>query len=253
MPILHMETDLVRGVGYQLQQTSSTLHQESQQLTASVQNLIHAWQGNSATIFVGEIQPLLQQLSQFADASELFNQRLQREVNEWERIGFGLGHELASTGSFGSVPGAEAVSSGSVLGAADFAEETKNDTSLMDWFDGIYETIEGIVSKIAPHATVTEWMSGFGTALKGIDLVTSSNEVAAANEAWREAMNQYGTDAPETLVVRYEYSDAELSQVIPGPLKLILKQFGAWDDLIHSFEGAKYEGTHDLFNPPKAQ
>lgn len=253
MPILHMETDLVRGVGYQLQQTSSTLHQENQQLTVFVQKLIHGWQGSSATIFVGEIQPLLQQLSQFADASELFSQRLQREVNEWERIGFAFGQGLAVAGSSGGVLSAEAISSGSVLGAADFAEETKNDTSLMDWFEGVYETIEGIVSKVAPHAKITEWMSGFGTALKGIDLVTSSNEVAVASEAWRDAMDQYGTSAPETLAIRYEYSDAELSQVIPSPLQLILKQFGAWDDLVHSFEGAKYEGTHDLFNPPKAQ
>lgn len=91
MPILHMETDLVRGVGYQLQQASSTLHQESQQLTASVQNLIHAWQGSSATIFVGEIQPLLQQLSQFADTSAILNQHLQHEVDEWERVGAQFG------------------------------------------------------------------------------------------------------------------------------------------------------------------
>lgn len=250
MPVLHMETDLVRGVGYQLQQTANTLQQENQQLSTSVQNLINVWQGNSADIFIGEIQTVLQQLSQFAEVSELFNQRLQREINEWERIGVDFGQGLAVAGV---IPGTEVNSNGSVLGAIDSTEETQNQTTLMDWFEGVYETIEEIVSKIAPQAKVTEWMNGFGTAVKGIDLVTSSNEVAAANEAWRDAMNQYGTIAPETLAIRYEYSDAELSQVIPSPLQLILKQFGAWDDLVHSFEGAKYEDTHDLFNPPKVQ
>lgn len=252
MPIMHMETEQVRSTGYQLQQTAGTMQQESQQLAASIQNLINAWQGPSATIFVGEIQPLLQQLTQFADAGELLNQRLQQEVNQWEHIGLGLGQALPSVGGGGRVLGGETEPGGTVLGATDSAEEG-NKATIVEWFEGLYETIEGIATEFAPQASVTKWMSGFGTALKGIDLVTSSNEVAAANEAWREAMNQYGATAPETLAIRYEYSDAELSQVIPSPLKLIIKQTGFWDELVHSFEGAKYEGTHNPFNPPKAQ
>lgn len=86
MPLLHMETELVRGVGNQLQQTAGSLQQQTQQLNNAVQNLANGWHGPSASIFVGEIQPMMQQLSRFANAGELLNQRLQREVDEWERV-----------------------------------------------------------------------------------------------------------------------------------------------------------------------
>jgi len=85
-----METDLVRGVGNQLSQMSVVLQQKSQQLNYSVQTLSSAWQGNSASIFVSEIQLLLQQLNQYANNGDLLYQRLCREINEWEQIGAGL-------------------------------------------------------------------------------------------------------------------------------------------------------------------
>ncbi len=91
MPILHMETELVRSVGNQMQQASASMQQQTQQLNNSVQNLANAWQGPSASIFMGEIQPMMQRLNQFANTGELLNQRLQREVDEWERVGSQLG------------------------------------------------------------------------------------------------------------------------------------------------------------------
>lgn len=91
MPVLHMETDLVRGVGTQLQQVASSLQQQTQQLNYSAQALSNAWQGPSADIFVNEIQPLLQHLNQTSLEGDTLNQRLQREVDEWERIGTDLG------------------------------------------------------------------------------------------------------------------------------------------------------------------
>lgn len=87
MPVLHMETDLVRSVGNQMQQASASMQQQTQQLNNSVQNLANAWQGPSASIFMGEIQPMMQRLNQFANTGELLNQRLQREVDEWESVG----------------------------------------------------------------------------------------------------------------------------------------------------------------------
>ncbi len=89
MPVLHMETDLVRSVGTQLQQASSSLQQQTQQLNGSVQALSNAWQGPSADIFVSEIQPLLQYLNRIALEGDTLNQRLQREVDEWERVASG--------------------------------------------------------------------------------------------------------------------------------------------------------------------
>ena len=86
MPLLHMETDLIRDAGNHLQQTSVSLQEKTQQISHSIQNLSSVWQGTSATIFIGEIQPLLQQLQQLSTAGEMFNKRLQQEVNEWEQI-----------------------------------------------------------------------------------------------------------------------------------------------------------------------
>ncbi|KAA3661736.1 MAG: hypothetical protein DWQ04_15570 [Chloroflexi bacterium] len=89
MPLLHMDTDYVRGVGIQLQQTSNSLQQQLQQLNGSVQTLSSAWQGPSANIFASEIQPLLQQLNQLTESGIILDQRLQREVDEWERMADG--------------------------------------------------------------------------------------------------------------------------------------------------------------------
>lgn len=87
MPVLHMETDMVRGTGNQLSQVAISLQQQSQQLSHSIQALSDNWQGPSANIFVGEIQPLLQQLNRLSNAGDSLNQRLQQEVDEWENIG----------------------------------------------------------------------------------------------------------------------------------------------------------------------
>lgn len=86
MPVLHMETDATRAVGQQLEHTAGTLRQQSQQLAYVLQNLSGDWQGPSAAIFASEIQPLLHQFHQSANAGELLCQRLQREVAEWERL-----------------------------------------------------------------------------------------------------------------------------------------------------------------------
>lgn len=96
MPVLHMVTESVRGMGQQIQQMSDMLQQQRQQLTYSMHNLSNSWQGPSASIFIGEIQPMLQQLGYFADVGALLNQRLQREVNEWEQVDreFGMGNNL---------------------------------------------------------------------------------------------------------------------------------------------------------------
>lgn len=105
MPILHMETDLVRSVGNQLQQASGLLEQQAQQFNQSVHTLGSAWQGSSADIFHGEAQTLLQQLTRLSDAGSILNQRLQHEVDEWEQVDdhFGL-LNVVHTRAFPSSP-----------------------------------------------------------------------------------------------------------------------------------------------------
>ncbi|KAA3661739.1 MAG: hypothetical protein DWQ04_15585 [Chloroflexi bacterium] len=106
MPILHMETELVGNTSSHIQQLSSMLQQESQQLSYSTQNLVNVWQGSSATVFIGNIQSLLNQLHQFADDGVILAQRLQFEVVEWEEISssfeFNLGQSNVNLGALDS-------------------------------------------------------------------------------------------------------------------------------------------------------
>lgn len=248
MALLHMETELVRETGRQLGKMSVFLTQNYQQLLQSTQSLSGNWQGSSRDFFIGEINPLLNQISHLADAGNTLNQRVQREVDEWERVGQGI--DLI-TGNLRI--GTPELSPGDVLGAIDSTQQSENEATIVEWVEGVYETIELFISKVAPGNKITEWMGGVGTFLKGLDVISSTQEVTETGEVWRQTMSQYGTDAPETLAARYEYSDAEVSQIIPGPIELALKQFGVWDELVRSFEGAKYEGTHNLFDPPKVQ
>jgi uncharacterized protein YukE len=98
MSLLHMEVDLVRTAGYELRQTSGNTVQQTQQLGHAVQNLLANWQGPSANMFAAEVQPLLQQLHRLGLAGTLLDQRLQREVDEWEQVAGSFGGGLATAG-----------------------------------------------------------------------------------------------------------------------------------------------------------
>lgn len=87
MPIVHMETNLVRGVESQLQQTAVSLQTTTRHLANTMQGLAYDWQGYSRDNFLGEMGPLLHRLNQLADEGMLLSQRLQREVAEWEQVG----------------------------------------------------------------------------------------------------------------------------------------------------------------------
>lgn len=95
MPILHMETDMVRGVGNQLQQTADHMLEHTQQLNTTIQSLSSNWQGPSADIFISDIHPVLQQLNQLFDTGTTLNHRLQREVDEWLQVDISLGSTIA--------------------------------------------------------------------------------------------------------------------------------------------------------------
>ncbi|MCI0732050.1 MAG: WXG100 family type VII secretion target [Chloroflexi bacterium] len=91
MPILRMETDLVRNTGSLLQQTTDRLSEQTQQLQQSVKFLSNQWQGSSRDIFIAEVESLLRQMFGLVDSGVTLNQRLQREVDEWEQAGSQLG------------------------------------------------------------------------------------------------------------------------------------------------------------------
>ena len=92
MPILHMQTEAVRATGQQINQTSESLRQQAQQLRGRTQQLANEWQGPSASMFEQEMQTLLQRALQSAEMGVVLNERVQREVDEWERAGATLGN-----------------------------------------------------------------------------------------------------------------------------------------------------------------
>lgn len=86
MPMLHIETEVVRKIIDFLNYTAVSLQTTSQTLTNTVYALSNAWQGHSRDQFLGEFQPLNQRLAQLADEGLILSQRLQREVEEWEQV-----------------------------------------------------------------------------------------------------------------------------------------------------------------------
>ena len=94
MPILHMETDMVRSTGMQLQQASVLLREQVTQISYSVQTLASAWQGPGTQIYLSELQTVVNQLNQFAITGESLNNCLKREIREWEQVGANLEKSL---------------------------------------------------------------------------------------------------------------------------------------------------------------
>lgn len=90
MPILHMETEAVCATGQQINQASESLRQQAQHLHGRIQQLANEWQGPSSRIFEGQMQGILQRVTQMAEMGAQLCQRLQREVEEWERAASAL-------------------------------------------------------------------------------------------------------------------------------------------------------------------
>lgn len=86
MFILHIDSEVVRDIGRQLKQTAVSLQVTSQTLNSAAYSLSDAWQSYGRDQFLSEFQSLNQRLAQLADEGMILSQRLQREVNEWERV-----------------------------------------------------------------------------------------------------------------------------------------------------------------------
>lgn len=84
MPILHMDTDAVLDLSYQVSRTAAEIQQEVQALSQSVYTLSGAWQGSSRDIFLAEVQQTLRGLANLSDEATALSRLLQQEVNEWE-------------------------------------------------------------------------------------------------------------------------------------------------------------------------
>lgn len=102
MPILHMETDAVRGVAQQLKANAGTIQTEHQNLNGSVQNLTSVWQGGSADQFLQQAQALLTQIQQVLQQGDELGNRLEREVVEWEQVAAVLGGGVTGAAAGGA-------------------------------------------------------------------------------------------------------------------------------------------------------
>lgn len=96
MPVLHMDTEAVRGVGTQLGQSAESLRQQGQQLRTITSHLAAEWDGGSADMFDAEMQILLQKLGQSAEVGGALHQRLEQEIQQWLWVANRLGQ--SSTG-----------------------------------------------------------------------------------------------------------------------------------------------------------
>ncbi|MCI0732053.1 MAG: WXG100 family type VII secretion target [Chloroflexi bacterium] len=87
MPILHMDTDAVLNLSYQVGRAAAEIRQEMQVLSQSVYTLSNVWQGSSCDAFMVEAQQALRGLANLASEGTTLSRRLQREVSEWEVAG----------------------------------------------------------------------------------------------------------------------------------------------------------------------
>lgn len=81
-----METNAVKHTDNLLKQTAVSIQSTSHILNNSAYMLFNTWQGYSRDLFLDEFHNLNQRLAQLADDGLILSQRLQREVDEWERV-----------------------------------------------------------------------------------------------------------------------------------------------------------------------
>lgn len=97
MPLLRMGVNAVKHTNNALEITVVSLQSTSHTLNNAANTLSDAWQGHSRDQFLGEFQSLNQRLAQLADEGLILSQRLQREVEEWERVASQFGGGVAAS------------------------------------------------------------------------------------------------------------------------------------------------------------
>jgi WXG100 family type VII secretion target len=86
MTTLHFDTDAGRNTSSLIRTTISNLQSELNTLQQRVNGMVGAeWQGNSAQQFQGEFQNWSEQLRNTISQLETIQQRLDREIAEWEQ------------------------------------------------------------------------------------------------------------------------------------------------------------------------
>jgi len=84
MATLHMDTDVAHGTSNTIRNTYNEMTSQLNAVSSSCDNLAGAWQGQSATQFKSEYDDWRSKLSQALEALNTLQQRLDKEITEWE-------------------------------------------------------------------------------------------------------------------------------------------------------------------------
>lgn len=100
MSILHMETQSVRSTGQRLETLGGNMEAQTRQLSRSVLDM--DWSGPSRIEFLEEFMRIALGLSLASRQIITLNQRLQREVDEWEQADSSFGVSISNLPSHGT-------------------------------------------------------------------------------------------------------------------------------------------------------
>lgn len=85
MPTLHMEVDIARSTQQTMAHNIDEMRMALQNMQSAINNLrAGAWQGNSATEFFNQYDPLQTKLDNTLQELHMLSTRLQKEISEWE-------------------------------------------------------------------------------------------------------------------------------------------------------------------------
>lgn len=268
MSIIHMETEQTILAAENLSQSCEQIRQQLESMNSQIFGL--NWVGNSQEMFFSEFSHLKNSIDHQLQLGVILSDRVKREVAKWENADhFFDSGSIPIEGLYLEPLPVNQVDPnsdfGQVLGAIDPNGELNQKPGVIDWLKSIFGFTKDIFGEVAAKSLVSKWLEAFGTGMDGLDLITSSNEVAAAQSKYSEMLNMYGANDPQTLLARRAYSSSELEQflglvdlpVLPG-LDFMAKLGGKWEILIQMYEQAKYEGPSlldgmNIFNPPKVE
>lgn len=232
MPLLHMETDMVRGMGQQLQTTTESLSQQTETLNHSLYNLQNNWYGTSSDFFAQELNGILHTLRQIVSNGSQLSQRLQREVAEWEETGRHLGITTIETsntdGSSDNWITNDGTSIGFMLGG---------DGGPAIWGNMVLGSTTG----------VTGHSQGFLLHGQKIDLALRYREgqmsLEELIENWAEMEKSLQPDYVKTDWTLYQISKGEAEAGIAAWQDSYSGKYGNWDV---SALSAEIGGSHDI-------
>lgn len=85
MTIIHMETEQVRELISRMDRATSEFLEQTESLRSVGPTLSNAWEGESATEFIADMNELARNYQAQAQALDTLARRLSRELDEWEQ------------------------------------------------------------------------------------------------------------------------------------------------------------------------